>query len=130
MYLSPNALASFVIFSVQEAASGAEEGPVALLPPAAAGCKVEGLTFLCVDGSGRPTAEGVQGKVQASWSRGSKKVKLLQTAMKLPDLQVCKLAALHALYYYFAEDDATVAFACSDCSPFAAAKQKPWHLPF
>ncbi|KAK9800826.1 hypothetical protein WJX73_002958 [Symbiochloris irregularis] len=71
-----------------QAASGAEEGPVALLPASAAGCAVEGLTFLCVDGSGRPAAEGVAGKVQVSWTRGSKKTKLKQAAMPLPALQV------------------------------------------
>ena len=70
----------------QEAAG--EEGPLAVLDPVAAGASIEALSFLCVDQAGRPAAVGAAGKVQVSWTRGSKKVKLRDSPMPLPAVAV------------------------------------------
>lgn len=53
-----------------------------------AGSLVQGLAFQCLDEAGRLAEAGTAGKVQVSWSRGTKKVKLQDQASTLPDIQV------------------------------------------
>ena len=53
-----------------------------------AGSQLPHLAFMCVDEVGRPAEAGLTGKVQVSWSRGTKKVRLGQEPLQLPDIQV------------------------------------------
>ena len=53
-----------------------------------AGSVVTGLAFACLDEAGRPAEAGTPGKVQVSWSRGTKKVRLEDQPLPLPDIQV------------------------------------------
>ena len=61
---------------------------VALLEGAEAGSTIMGLAFQCLDEAGRLAEIGTPGKVQVSWSRGTKKVKLQDQPLALPDIQV------------------------------------------
>ena len=69
--------------------AGDSEGErVAVIEGVEAGSRLPHLAFICVDEAGRPAEAGVTGKVQVSWSRGTKKVCLGQEPLKLPDIQV------------------------------------------
>lgn len=59
----------------------------AVLEGAQAGTVIRGLSFQCLDEAGRLAKEGTLGKVQVSWSRGTKKVKLQSQPLPLPNIQ-------------------------------------------
>ena len=61
---------------------------VALVEGVEAGSVLENLAFYCADEVGRPAATGTAGKVQVSWTRGSKKVRLQDGPLALPGIQV------------------------------------------
>ena len=60
----------------------------ALIEDIPAGSMLSNLSFVCTDETGKPAEAGTSGKVQVSWTRGAKRVKLGEEATKLPDLQV------------------------------------------
>ena len=77
---------------LQDCDSG--EGLVAVLDNVEAGSLIQGLAFQCLDEAGRLAEASTAGKVQVSWSRGTKKVKLQNQPLGLPDIQVgCKIIA-------------------------------------
>lgn len=59
-----------------------------------AGSLLQGLAFQCLDEAGRLAEAGTAGKVQVSWSRGTKKVKLQEQPLTLPDFQVLLVACM------------------------------------
>lgn len=61
---------------------------MAVIEGVEAGSVLKDLTFQCLDEAGRPAEGGTEGKLQVSWSRGTKKVKLQETPSPLPGLQV------------------------------------------
>jgi hypothetical protein len=60
---------------------------VAVIEGVEAGSVLQGLSFHCLDEIGRPAEAGTAGKVQVSWSRGSKKLQLKESPLALPDIQ-------------------------------------------
>lgn len=61
---------------------------MAVLEGLPAGSSLEGLSFLCLDEAGRPAA-AVKGRLQTSWSRGTKRVALKEDVpVDLPRLPV------------------------------------------
>lgn len=66
-----------------------EDGEViAVIEGVPAGGALSDLAVLCSDETGKPAQPGTAGKLQVSWTRGTKKVKLGEEPMQLPDLQV------------------------------------------
>ena len=71
-----------------QADAGGSGATAAVLEDVPAGSLVQGLAFQCLDEAGRLAEIGTPGKVQVSWSRGTKKVKLQDQPLALPDIQV------------------------------------------
>ena len=71
-----------------QASAESSTASAAVLEGVEAGSLVQGLAFQCLDEAGRLAEAGTAGKVQVSWSRGTKKVKLQDQASTLPDIQV------------------------------------------
>ena len=67
----------------------AEGEAVALLENIAAGSNLSDLAMLAVDETGKPAEAGTAGKMQLSWTRGAKRMKLADEATPLPNLEVC-----------------------------------------
>lgn len=63
------------------------EGMSANLEGIAAGSRLEGLAFYCLDGSGKTASCSTAGKVQVSWVPSFKKVDLHDGPLSLPPLQ-------------------------------------------
>ncbi|GLC56261.1 hypothetical protein PLESTB_001085700 [Pleodorina starrii] len=70
--------------------SASGDGLVALLRDVPAGTQLCGLSLALLDEGGRPAEPGFKGKLQVSWSKGSKKVKVTEegSRLDLPPLAV------------------------------------------
>ena len=77
----------FTVLSAMQADCAAET-PTVLIENVAAGSVLSDLGFFCRDEAEQPVHGGVLGKVQLSWSRGSKNVVLEEGIVCLPDMQV------------------------------------------
>lgn len=63
-----------------------------------AGSVLSDLGFFCRDEAEESVTNGVQGKVQLSWSRGSKRVVLEEGIVCLPDMPVSFLSCLAPIF--------------------------------
>ncbi|EFJ52379.1 hypothetical protein VOLCADRAFT_86759 [Volvox carteri f. nagariensis] len=70
--------------------SATGDGLVAVLRNVSAGSQLRGLLLTLLDEGGRPAVPGFKGKLQVSWSKGSKKVKVTEegSRLELPPLAV------------------------------------------
>ena len=66
------------------------DSPAVVIQGVPAGSLLNNLGFYCVDEAGNPVYNGLQGKVQLSWCRGSKKVVLEDGIVCLPAMQVSR----------------------------------------
>lgn len=64
------------------------DAPVVIIDNVPAGSVLSDLGFFCLDEAQQPVHGGTLGKVQLSWSRGSKNVVLEEGIVCLPDMPV------------------------------------------
>ena len=64
------------------------DAPVVIIDNVPAGSVLSDLGFFCLDEAQQPVHGGILGKVQLSWSRGSKNVVLEEGIVCLPDMPV------------------------------------------
>ena len=69
-------------------AESADGAPMVILQNVPAGSELEQLGFYCCDEARQPVYSGMKGRVQLSWSRGSKNVELLEGVICLPEILV------------------------------------------
>lgn len=88
---------NFVVTAHAVQAESSDGSPMVILESVPAGSILSELGFYCRDEANQPVHTNMRGKVQLSWSRGSKGVVLEPGVICLPDIAVSPSCCLSPL---------------------------------